>query len=71
YAQGYYDRDNAFYREWEGISKDPERLDLWLKEWVHDLDTHADYVEKMGAERWRALKPGVAMSGQVNYGKYA
>jgi len=71
YAQGYYDRDNAFYREWEGISKDPERLDLWLKEWVHDLDTHADYVEKMGAERWGALKPGAAMSGQVNYGKYA
>ncbi|MGH2530123.1 MAG: CoA transferase subunit A [Actinomycetota bacterium] len=71
YAQGYYDRDNAFYREWEGISKDPERLDLWLKGWVHDLDTHADYVEKMGAERWGALKPGAAMSGQVNYGTYA
>jgi len=71
YAQGYYDRDNAFYREWEGISKDPERLDLWLKEWVHDLETHADYVGKMGAERWGALKPGAAMSGQVNYGEYA
>ncbi len=71
YVQGYYDRDNAFYREWESVSKDPERLDLWLKEWVHDLETHADYVGKMGAERWEALKPGAAMSGQVNYGEYA
>ncbi len=71
YVQGYYDRDNAFYREWEGVSKDPERLDLWLKEWVHDLETHDDYVGKMGAERWEALKPGAAMSGQVNYGEYA
>jgi glutaconate CoA-transferase subunit A len=71
YAQGYYDRDNAFYLEWEGISKDPEVLEAWLKEWVYGLDGHGEYVEKMGAERWAALKPGLAMSGEVNYGEYA
>jgi glutaconate CoA-transferase subunit A len=71
YAQGYYDRDNAFYLEWEQISKDPVALDAWLQEWVHDLATHEDYREKMGAARWDALRPGEQLSGQVNYGDYA
>jgi len=71
YAQGYYDRDNAFYLEWEQISKDPVALDAWLQEWVHDLATHEDYREKMGAARWDTLRPGEQLSGQVNYGDYA
>jgi glutaconate CoA-transferase subunit A len=71
YAQGYYDRDNPFYLDWEATSRDPEALAAWLKEWVFGLETHRDYVEKMGAERWDSLRPGDAPSGQVNYGKYA
>ncbi|HZD18260.1 MAG TPA: CoA-transferase [Actinomycetota bacterium] len=71
YAQGYYDRDNAFYLEWENVSKDPEAMDSWLKEWVYGLESHADYVEKMGAEHWEALRPGERLSGQVNYGDYS
>ena len=27
FAQGYYDRDNRFYLEWDAIAKDPETLD--------------------------------------------
>ncbi|HSL66660.1 MAG TPA: CoA-transferase, partial [Actinomycetota bacterium] len=71
YAQGYYDRDNRFYLDWEATSRDPEALAAWLKEWVFGLETHRDYVEKMGAERWESLWPGDAPSGQVNYGEYA
>ncbi len=71
YAQGYYDRDNRFYLDWEATSRDPEGLAAWLKEWVFGLETHRDYVEKMGAERWDSLRPGDAPSGQVNYGEYA
>ncbi|TMK12790.1 MAG: hypothetical protein E6G63_10975 [Actinobacteria bacterium] len=71
FAQGYYDRDNAFYLEWDRIARDPERLATWLKEWVFDLGTHADYREKRGAAHWDALRPGDAMSGEVNYGRYA
>jgi len=71
YAQGYYDRDNSFYIAWEEISKDPERLETWLKEWVYDLGSHQDYVEKMGKAHWESLRPAVAMSGEVNYGEYA
>ncbi len=71
FAQGYYDRDNAFYLKWDEISRDPEALDAWLKEWVYDLESHADYIEKMGPAHWESLKPEPATSGEVNYGRYA
>jgi glutaconate CoA-transferase subunit A len=71
YAQGYYDRDNRFYLEWDRISRDPERLQAWLDEWVYGLESHREYVEKLGSERWKELEPGEAWSDPVNYGRYA
>jgi len=71
FTQGYYDRDNDFYVKWDGVAKDPETFDAWLKEWVYDLSSHRDYVEKMGAAHWDRLRPEPAMSGEVNYGRYA
>jgi glutaconate CoA-transferase subunit A len=71
YAQGYYDRDNRFYLDWDAVARDADSLEAWLKEWVYELGTHADYVEKTGAERWDSLAPGEAWSEPVNYGKYA
>jgi glutaconate CoA-transferase subunit A len=71
YAQGYYDRDNRFYLDWDAIARDATTLDAWLDEWVFGLSEHAQYVEKLGAERWASLAPGTATSGEVNYGEYA
>jgi glutaconate CoA-transferase subunit A len=71
FAQGYYDRDNAFYLEWDRIAKDQETLDAWLREWVHGTANHAEYVERMGAAHWDSLRPEESLSGQVNYGRYA
>ncbi|MEO8293344.1 MAG: CoA-transferase [Actinomycetota bacterium] len=71
FAQGYYDRDNAFYLEWDRIAKDPDTLEAWLQEWVYGTADHAEYVQKMGAARWDGLKPGPALSGEVDYGRYA
>ncbi|MEK6228860.1 MAG: CoA-transferase [Actinomycetota bacterium] len=34
YAHGYYDRDNDFYREWDGIARDRERFTAWIDEHV-------------------------------------
>ena len=70
YAQGYYDRDNRFYIDWDAIARDASSLDAWLDEWVFGLSSHTEYVEKLGSERWAALEPGSAMSGEVNYGRY-
>jgi glutaconate CoA-transferase, subunit A len=70
YVQGAYDRDNRFYLEWDAITKDEEALQAWLREWVHDLDGRASYIEKLGSERVAALRPGPAPSGCVDYGSY-
>ena len=34
YAHGYYERDNAFYRRWDGISRDREAFADWIREHV-------------------------------------
>jgi glutaconate CoA-transferase, subunit A len=70
FAQGYYDRDNAFYLRWDAIAKDQSSLEAWLGEWVYGLESHAEYVEKMGSAYWDALRPAPAMSGEVDYGRY-
>jgi glutaconate CoA-transferase subunit A len=71
FAQGYYDRDNRFYLEWDAIAKDPETLAAWLDEWVYGLENHRAYVEKFGDAYWDALRPEEALSGEVDYGRYA
>jgi glutaconate CoA-transferase, subunit A len=70
FAQGYYDRDNRFYVDWDKVSRNADELDAWLKEWVYGLGSHSEYVEKLGAERWEQLTPAEALSAPVNYGRY-
>ncbi len=50
YTQGYYDRDNPFYLEWDGISKSPEAVRAYLEEWVYGVRDRAEYWQKLGAE---------------------
>jgi glutaconate CoA-transferase subunit A len=71
FAQGYYDRDNRFYLEWDAIAKDPATLAAWLDEWVYGLANHREYVERFGDAYWDALRPEPALSGEVDYGRYA
>ena len=70
FVQGFYDRDNRFYLEWDEIARDADQLDAWLQEWVFGLTSHAEYVEKLGADRWAELTPAEAWSDPVNYGSY-
>lgn len=69
YAQGYYDRDNAFYLEWDNIAREHSSLEEYLHEWVYGVSGRAEYVEKM-RERLMNLKPGEAWAQPVNYGLY-
>lgn len=69
FAQGYYDRDNAFYRSWSQISKDEARLAEWIAQWVHGTGDHAEYVAKLGEQAWSRLAVGEALSLPVNYGR--
>jgi len=70
YVQGYYDRDNQFYLDWEAISRDAAALDAWLDEWVYGLSGRAEYASKLGEARIAGLRPGTAPSGSVDYGAY-
>ena len=71
FAQGYYDRDNAFYLKWDEIARESDTLQAWLDEWVLGTSNHAEYVEMMGAAHWDGLRPEPALSGEVDYGRYA
>jgi glutaconate CoA-transferase subunit A len=70
FAQGYYDRDNAFYRDWDPISREPARLEAWLGEWVYGVPGRAAYVAKLDHETVDSLRPGPRPSGSVDYGEY-
>jgi glutaconate CoA-transferase subunit A len=70
YVQGYYDRDNAFYLDWEDFSREQSTTESWLLEWVYDLPDRAAYLAKLGQERIDSLSPGTLMAEPVNYGRY-
>lgn len=70
YAQGYYDRDNAFYLDWDKISRDQAQTEAWLQEWVYDVPDRAAYLKKLGKERLDGLAPGEMWAKPVNYGRY-
>ena len=70
YAQGFSDRDNAFYLEWDGISKQPEDVAAWLNEWVQSVPDRAAYWGKLGSEVHERLAMAEGLSGQVNYGRF-
>jgi glutaconate CoA-transferase, subunit A len=66
YAQGYYDRDNEFYVQWEAISRDPAALERYLDQFVHGVRDRSEYVARCGGlDRLRA---DARVCAGVNYG---
>lgn len=70
YAQGYYDRDNQFYIDYDRWSKDEEMLGKFLDEWIYSVSNQTEYLKKLGVERMLALKPKAYFAPPVNYGLY-
>jgi glutaconate CoA-transferase, subunit A len=70
YTQGYYDRDNNFYLNWDKISESPEQVRAYLDEWVYGLPDRRAYVEKLGAEVLERLNVPSRLSTPVDYGEY-
>ncbi len=70
YAQGYYDRDNEFYLEWDKVSESPEAVKSWLDEWVYGVKDREEYWQKLGEETHKRLKIKSRMSEPINYGEY-
>jgi glutaconate CoA-transferase subunit A len=70
YVQGYYDRDNSFYLEWDRISTDTDSTTAWLEEWIYGVRDRKEYLQKLGGAALADLKPEPSPSGQVDYGGY-
>ena len=70
YTQGYYDRDNSFYLDWDKISETPESLRAYLDEWVYGVKDRAEYWEKLGTEAHKRLSVPSRPAAAVDYGAY-
>jgi glutaconate CoA-transferase subunit A len=49
YAAGYSDRDNAFYRRWDAISRDRERFTEWMTRHVVETGDIVEYHARLRA----------------------
>lgn len=70
YTQGYYDRDNVFYLNWDKISEDPAAIKQWLEEWVYGVKDCDEYWKKLGPETHKRLEVKPKFAAPVNYGDY-
>lgn len=70
YTQGYYDRDNVFYLNWDKISEDPAAVKAWLNEWVYGVKDADEYWQKLGNETHQRLSVKPHLAFPVDYGEY-
>jgi glutaconate CoA-transferase subunit A len=70
YTQGYYDRDNDFYLQWDEISRSRESVQAYLDEWVYSVKDRSEYWHKLGSEVHKRLQAGSRPSAVVDYGEY-
>jgi glutaconate CoA-transferase, subunit A len=50
YADGYYDRDNAFYEAWDEIARDRERFTDWMGQHILGVEDFAEHKRSIQAE---------------------
>jgi len=50
YAHGFYARDNAFYRRWDGIARDRATFEAWMQAHVLRTDDHAGFLASLGRQ---------------------
>lgn len=51
YAHGYYQRDNAFCKAWDGISRDRETFLVWMQQHVIAMEDFAAFRRSLSPER--------------------
>ncbi len=68
-VQGYYKRDNAFFRQYHEQTKSKADSEAWLQRWVHSVADRKSYVNQLGGCRVEEL--GVkqhAYAAQTDFG---
>jgi glutaconate CoA-transferase subunit A len=70
YVQGYYDRDNEAYLEWDRVSQEEAATEAWLQEWVYGVADRQAYLAKLGERKLDSLRPAARLAAAVDYGDY-
>ncbi len=67
YAQGYYDRDNAFYVKWKEYARCKTYQD-YFQEFVYSVKDRKEYLNKLGSGVLNRLKAKPRKCEGVDYG---
>jgi glutaconate CoA-transferase subunit A len=68
-VQGYFGRDHPAYHEYHAASREAAGFAGWLDEWVLGVANRQEYLERLGAESWAALRPRTQrLAASVDYG---
>ena len=51
-----YVEDYGFFMDIRSASRDKEKFDLWVREWILDTPSHEHYVRKLGSDRVQMLR---------------
>jgi glutaconate CoA-transferase subunit A len=54
-VQGYYKRDDAYFRQYHEQTKTKADFDAWAQRWVYGVTDRAEYVELLGECRVKEL----------------
>ena len=68
-VQGYYGRDNTFFRQYHEQTKTQPDTDAWLRRWVHSVADRSAYVNQLGGCRVEDLSvKHHAYAAQADFG---
>jgi glutaconate CoA-transferase subunit A len=68
-VQGYYKRDDAFFREYHDQTKTKEASEAWLERWVYGVAGRPEYVNTLGESRAKDLEVKQhAYAAQADFG---
>jgi len=71
YAHGYYARDNAFYAQWDAISRDREAFRNWMERHVLGVDSFDEYLASVRqAKTARAVGSSAQQRAAESDGSY-
>lgn len=60
-SQGFYDVDGDFMKKFYTASKTQEGYDAWAKEWIFGVDSHEQYLEKLGVAKLESIRANSVM----------
>jgi len=66
---GYYDMDWSYNAYYEKESRTEAKFEDFMKKWVYDTKDRKEYLNRVGEERLKALRPEPFASDPVSYGK--